>query len=428
MNNRIYHVTIDILNLFMGYLVLYAIMDLALTLLNADTYTYLFAFIPLSGALLSFFLRWQLKHIWSYLLLHLLLLAVLTLISPTLYERILCALYLFGVMLHGLVKRLREEELHRKNASPALLLVFGLISLINLQLKLPQINSFLFILTVLFILLFLLNSYIINFDHYFSMLRESSNVPMKQIKATNHTIIFFFLAMAFMCMIFFTGLPLKELFSGVGQGLLTALRWLLSLLPKSSGNTVPAPQETPPEAPMTNAFELPPANTPSPFWIYLQNILMNLLTIVIIVALLALVSYALYKIYQAFYKEKRNLFKDSTEFISPFDKKEKYRQQSGDTKKKSIFQFFSQSNSDRIRKAFYKAVLSKGDTIPNAFATPLELSEYVLKGAPNDDRILNERAEALASYYEKARYDEEDCSKEEVVEFKKLLQKEKRGQ
>lgn len=420
MNNRIYHTAIDIINLILGFLAIYAMMALALLLLKKDIPLFLFALLPLSGALLSFFLQWRVKHIWSYLLLHLLLIAAFFLVGPSLPEKILCALYIFGIAIHGLVKRLKEEEMSRKNTSPSLLLIFVLLFFLNLKLELPGFDSFLFTLTIIFILLYLINSYIINFNHYFQLQQETSNIPMSQIKATNHTIIFFFLGMSFICMLLFTKLPLKELVLGVGHALLGVLKWLFSLFPGSSANTSPGPEAVPEENVAQDISELLKAEEPSPFLVYLQNFLITFFTFAMIGALIALVSYGIYKFYQAFYRGKRSLFQDNAEFLSPFDKKEKSRKEES-IQKRSFIRFWGQSNSEKIRKAFYKAVLSKGSKTPDGSATPLELSCHILGNTSLTSKETEERSASIAFYYEKARYHKEDCSKNDVEEFKKLL-------
>lgn len=420
MNNKIYRVIIDVINLILGVISLYAIMALILLLTKSSPASPFLFFLSLTGAVLSYCIQQYTRHMWSFLLLHCCLIAVFFLVTPTLVGKFLGICFMTAVTLYSLVKRLKEEEMGRKNISPAHLLILGLLYLVNLQLHLAGLNQLLFILTIIFILLFLINSYLINFEHYFSLQQETSNVPLKQIKTVNHTIIIFFLGLSFASMLAFTRLPLKNLLQAIQKRLLAIIRGIFSLLPGASSN-VPQIQEAQQNAPTASPPPLPTAAPPSPFWQHLQNFILTLLTVAMVVAAIALISFAIYKLYQTFYKDKRNLFKDNTEFISPFDKREKALKEKPSVRQKGLLRFWSQTNNDKIRKAFYKAILAQKGKLPKLSATPMELSRHILSDSSCSDEDKEEKSESLAFYYEKARYNKEDCTKEDVEDFKNLL-------
>ncbi|WP_033168525.1 hypothetical protein [Clostridium sp. KNHs205] len=420
MNNRIYHVTIDLLNHIMSFMVVYAIMGTILLFFQISN-LWALALIPLTGLLLSYTIRNKLKHIWSFLLIHLFLIATVFLLSPSLLTKILFPVYILFVTIFGLAQRLKEENLRRKNSSPSLLFVFLLLIAINTQLELVYLNTFLFQLTLLFIVLYFINSYLINFEQYFSLQQETSNVPFRQIKAANHTFIIFFLGIVLVCMVSFTRLPLGSFVSFLKNGVLSFLRWIFSFIRESDNNVLPQNDERPNYTLDDFDFKEPPAPA-SPLMEYIQKILTVLLAIVTIAALLALLSYAVYKLYQAFYQDKRNLLRDNTEFLSPFDKREKLKANGLHTRKKSFFLLRNQTYSDKIRKAFYKAVISNKSSSPPAIsATPLELSEFILKEKKLEEDSKNNKAEAIAYYYEKARYAKDECDKKDLIEIKKLI-------
>ncbi|SHO47843.1 hypothetical protein [Anaerocolumna xylanovorans] len=420
MNNRIYRVTIDIINLILGFLTIYAMMFTILLITKSNAAPFLLFLFSLSGALLSYYIKRYAKHIWAFLLFHFLLILILIFLVPSTIGKLLCAFFMLAVTIYSLVKRLREEEMARKNVTPSLLLVFALLYVINYQLRFPELTHLLFGLTVTFILLFFINSYLINFEHYFSLQQETSNVPLKQIKTVNHTIIIFFLGLSFANMFFFTKLPLKELLLSIQKGLLKLIRMVLSLLPEASSKIEETQENAPKKVPIPKHIKVP-ENTPSPLWEFIQNLITTLLIAAVIIGTIALISYAIYKLYQAFYKEKRSLFKDNTEFISPFDRREKAIKNKSIVNKNSFFRFWNQTNSDKIRRAFYKAVLSKKGKPPKVSATPWELSRYILSDNSSADIEADKKTEALAYYYEKARYNKADCTKEDIENFKKLL-------
>ncbi len=420
MDYRIYRIAIDLINLMLGFLAVYAIMFTIMLLTHNAESSFLLFLLSFSGILLSYCMRQFLKHIWSFLLLHVLLLAALFFLVPSYAGKILCIAYMTCTTIFHLVKRLSEEELRRRNTNSSLLLVMLLIYIVNFQLHLTGLTPVLFKLAVAFILLFLINSYLINFEHYFSLQQETSNIPLKQIKTVNHTIIVFFLGLALTSMLAFTRLPIREFLLSLKNGLLIAIRAFFSLFPNHSTNITEIPQKAA-ESPVTQPFQLPEAAKPSPVWQFIQNLITNILIVALIVAAIALLCFAIYKFYQAFYKEKRSFFKDSTEFISPFEKKENRIKESSVTGKRGFMSLWKQTNSDKIRKIFYKAVLSKKEKLPAPSSTPVELSQYILSSHSSDDKEKDEKSKNLAYYYEKARYYNEDCSKEEVDAFKRLL-------
>lgn len=420
MNNKIYRISIDIINLILGFLTIYAIMFTILLIAKSGTASFRLFLFSLTGALLSYCIKRYVRHIWSFLLFHLLLITMLIFLVPSLLGKALCTCFMIATAIYNLVKRLKEEEMKQKNVSPSLLLVFGALYLINSQLQLQGLIHFLFWLTVIFILLFFINNYLINFEHYFSLQQETSNIPLKQIKTVNHTIIVFFLGLSFTSMLFFTRLPLKEVLLAIKNGLLKFIRTILSLLPEASSKIEQTQQQHQEKIPTSQNMQLP-ERAASPLWEFIQHLIMTLLAVAVIVGAIAFISYAIYRLYQAFYTEKRSLFKDNTEFISPFDKKEKAGKDKSLVTKNRFLRFWNQTNSDKIRRAFYKAVLSKKGKPPKASATPLELSGYILTDNLSVDLDEDKKAEALAYYYEKARYSSADSTKEDLENFKKLL-------
>ncbi|WOO35234.1 hypothetical protein R2R35_15700 [Anaerocolumna sp. AGMB13020] len=314
--------------------------------------------------------------------------------------------------------------MRRKNSSPSLLLVFLSLIIINTQLELIYLNTFLFQMTLFFIVLYFINSYLINFEQYFNLQQETSNVPFRQIKAANHTFILFFLGVVIISMISFTSLPLGNVISLLKNGVLSFLRWIFSFIGNSDNNMLPQNEEKPDFALENYEFKEPPAAV-SPLMEYIQKILTVLLAFVTIAALLALLSYAVYRLYQAFYRGKRDLLRDNTEFISPFDKKEKLKGNGFHARKKSFFLLGNQTYSDKIRKAFCRAVVSnnKESSMPVVSATPLELAEYILKQKNLEEDSKKSNAETIAYYYEKARYAKAECDKEDLIHIKKLIHK-----
>lgn len=424
MNNKYYHFLIDIINILLVFFVCFALIGMGLLFTTRSTEAVLGTLILLPAPFISHFCGRHLKHIWSFLALHIALIAVYAFNIHNIFAAVFYITYLLLLTAVALSKRLQPEKPGKTNTSIFLLSVFIIMYLVDSYLGITSLNRLLFILVTLFILLYLFNMYLINFEGYFNKHSNISDIPIRQIKNTNHILIVFFGCFCIVVMLIFTTLPLKEFLSAVGSLLLTVLRFLVSLFP--SKNEEPAPPESAATEQGTPPLNLPDDNPPSVILEYIQNILLGLFTIAIIAGAIALVLYGLYRIYRLFYAKKSDTLKDITEFISPFDKRERIY---GESEKKAgnrFFNPFSRSNNDKIRKLFFKAVSrqNKGEALSGSL-TPVQLSEYALTGQFGRplDKELKEKTGELAACYELARYGREECTKDDVLKVRNILKK-----
>jgi hypothetical protein len=422
MNSKRYDFIIDIINTLLGFLAAYPLLGIAILLITMDTGAVLGAFILLPAPVISYLIGRYLKHLWSFLALHVLMTAAYAFTTRNPFILTCYMIFLFLLLVISLNKRLQEEKFNKTNTSPYLLTTLAAMYFVNNYLGITALNGMLFLLVMVFILLYFLNMYLINFENFFKKHSSMADIPMKQIRTTNQLLILFFGCFCIIVMVFFTRLPLKGLLSAVGSILLSVLKFIFSLFPDS--NKEAPPNENPNMEQATPPLGLPDAVPPSLILQYIENILLGLLTVAIIAGAIGLILYGLYRIYQLFYGKKYNELKDITEFISPFDKKERMRRGTRTVWGGRFLPNFSESNNDKIRKLFYKAVLLRQnkDIIVTKNLTPLQLSEYVLTGQIDK---AGEKREAiqLALYYEKARYSGEECSKDEVIKVKNLLKK-----
>ncbi len=424
MNNRYYHIIIDLINILLHFLASYVLIGFVVLLATKDTASVYRSLLLLPAPIISYLIGIHCKHIWSFLALHFVTAAVYIFISHNVFVTAIYIIYLSLLTIVSLNNKLKEEKSGNANSPLLLLSVFAAVYLLQNYLGTTDLNGLIFILAVLFILLYLLNMYLINFEGYFQKHAGMSNIPIKQMKLTNHILILFFISLCVIVMLFFTRLPLKELLSVAGGLLLSLLRAFFSLFSSNQESDLPMEsQRTEPLTPFTDLMDDQP---PSLIWQYIQNILTVLFTAALIAGAIALVLYGLYRLYQRFHKLKNNNFRDRTEFISPFDKKEGVPKNPFKASGKKFFHIFGRSYNDKIRKHFYKAVISgsKARKIP-ANLTPRQLSEYAFTGKNSLSGIDSdkEKAELLAAYYEKARYGKEECTKEELLAVKNILGK-----
>lgn len=421
MNSKRYDFIIDIINTLLGFLAAYPLLGIAILLTTGNTGAVLNAFILLPAPVISYLISRYLKHLWSFLALHVLMMAAYAFTTRNPFILTFYMIFLILLLIIALSKRLQEEKFTKTNTSPYLLSTLAAMYFTNNYLGITALNGMLLLLVIVFILLYFFNMYLINFESFFKKHSTMSDIPIKQIKNTNQLLILSFGCFCVIIMVFFTRLPLKGLLSATGSILLAILKFIFSLFPDSNKEIPPNenhnPEQTPPPLGLSDN------GTPSLILQYIENILLGLFTVAIIAAAIGLLLYGLYRIYQLYYGKKYNELKDITEFISPFDKKERMKRRPRTIPGIRSLPVFTRSNKDKIRKLFYKAVLLRQnkDTLGNNL-TPLQLSEYVLTGQIDKAEKKKEVVQ-LALYYEKARYSREDCSKEEVIQVKNLLKK-----
>jgi hypothetical protein len=237
-------------------------------------------------------------------------------------------------------------------------------------------------------------------------------------------------------MCIFSYIPLGRLFSYLGNQFIRGLRYLFSLIRFEEPEDIPEPEEAP------IIFEDYPITEPSRLMEIILDILQWVAIILVIVLLIAFILHTLYQIYRYFYLKSEDVIKDKIEFLSPFIQKERVQGEH----KRILRNLFGRSNNAQIRKSFTQAVTAQlsPDTKLDKSLTPSQLSNYIFNTPslasaplpeershdqqeslisewPDDTKGMQEKQKVITKYYEKARYSNEECSKEEVRLLKRLL-------
>jgi hypothetical protein len=284
-----------------------------------------------------------------------------------------------------------------------------------------------FILSIVYVLLYVVNKYLLNLEKFVFNHEGMTNIPFHQIRNSNHVMIVFLSSLFLVTMLAFSSIPLDRLLSMLGKLFLRLIRFLISLIRFEEPEYIPEPEE---EEQMT--VEDYPIPEPSRLMEIIQEILQWVVTIFVITFIIALIMYTLYQIYQYFYLKSEEVMKDKIEFLSPFTQKERIKWERG----KMFRNVFGRSNNALIRKFFTQAVTAnlKPDIKLDRSLTPSQLSNIILPipsdattPSAKDNQTMEHKIKKkqITEYYEKARYSNEECSKDEVQFLKKLL-KEKR--
>jgi len=410
MNDRANAFTIDLLNILQRFLITFSL--IALILMWSKSYSIFSALFLFPAPIISYLIRKTTKQLWSFLILHGCLLVFYFVAPPKLYILNIYFLYAILVTCYSFYYRLKSE--HQKNTSIFLLLIYFLIHLLSYHLKFSEMIQMNFILAIGFILLNLITMYLLNFRQFMINNAGTVNTPYHNIRISNNTLIMFLISIFFIVMMLFTQLPLQKLLSIPGKLLLRILQVIISTITSSEIiENKPESLEVPEEI-------LTPREEPPQILRLLIELRDTVLTVAIFVGILVLLLYLLYKGYQYFYAKKDSIIRDRIEFINPFKKKEPTKRK----EKRTFRSIFTHTNNDMIRKHFYKAVISSipSDTeqLPKAL-TPSELSEFAIKGDKSEIATTAiEKRKLLTTYYEKARYSNEECNREEVETVKNI--------
>ncbi|HWT75872.1 MAG TPA: hypothetical protein VN258_14305 [Mobilitalea sp.] len=410
--NRHYQMRIDILNMLLRFMLTFTILGMvALLYTNSAVYVWK-SLILFQASVLSFLISKFTKHIWSYLVLHLVLLTCFILITDDIILRVLYIIYIVCFALTQFVVELNHKI---KNTPLAFLVIFiGMYCICRYKYaeELP-LTRFFFILALTYGLIYILNRYLINFYIYLKKHEEKANIPLKQMNKSNNIFITGFLMLSLLVMMFFTKLPIGKVFRLLGLLIRNLLRALFSVLTNAPAETEKdkvIPEDQMPQYDMEMDYTV--IKTPE-ILLKILKVILYITFILFVVLLITLIIYGLYRIYKRYYQIRGKGFEEGqVEVISPFEKID-LRFLRGRISKKNLFGMFGRSNNDRIRKQYMKAIQT--NTEPEKvlkYYTPTELSQYAVEP---------EVRKHLTDLYEKARYSNEECSKEDVQSVKKIL-------
>lgn len=417
MNSRRYRQAITLLNILMRFMIGYTVVCLALRVVVPDSSLVYKSLILLPAPFLSAWFTERTKHIWSFALLHLTL-AILVIPAEGTYVRIVYGLYLFILTAAAFRKKLRKTEPPYRNTPIGFLAFFFVASLYSDYLADSMWKTVFFAIAVSYILFYWVNMYLINFVSSFEVHPVSSVISFRMIQDTSHRLIFIFCLFCTGAMLAFSRIPL----AGLGNVLLWLLRKFFSLF--QNNNPSQSDASLPNAAPdIARPSDLPQNNGQTPAIIMLiLNLLRDALIVAAVAGGIALLIYGLYKCYRLFYESKDSRAMNKTEFLSPFEKMELPRKDRRSSYGSRFARLFGRSGNERIRRYFYKAIIKHAGSskLPGSL-TPSELAKYAVGGEKDGKLPEDEKSRKLAALYEKARYSDEECGKEEVQSVREIL-------
>ncbi len=342
---------------------------------------------------------------------------------------VICLLYIILQTILSIRERLLPEKLPENPSFLLLIPSFAAMAFcdrfgyLSLQRLFPVILG-------ICILMYLFNSYLLNFMKYSHVEMPKDRTPYRQITGTYHMMLGIFGLAAAAVMFAAPYLPLGPVLNFIGNTLLSLIRFLVRLIPGGGSQTEEEPVTQPASSEPVPDSGMMIMETGETFWLWrlLETVFLFLVRIGLIAGIIIGVSFALYRICKAFYARHMDST-DHSEDLLVTERRERLRIRRAAAGKRPR-RFFPRSNSERIRRDFYNLIARRPELIRPAM-TPKELLLARLNSeasAPDSqtpdttDRADKDSlsVDTLSMLYDKARYDERDCTREETEEFRRI--------
>ena len=402
-----YVLRINLINMVLRFMVTFTISSIFILLFTGDDALIWKALILFPISLVSFIIERYTRNIWIYLVLHIALFIGCICITENMVLKIAFAMFVFIFA---------SLQYAVTNITLPFTVSFLMIYLIAgyLYPNLNQMRQFFLYMAIAFCLCYLLNNYYINFYTYFQDHKEKTNIPIRLIKSSNRFMITGFLTICFLVMMAFSEGPLAGILRSIGV-------YAKELFRMRINHSAPMRYASKEEIMERTALQHGVSPTglpefePTKFMVITANIACVLFLLFLIVIIVRYLVKKFYKFYQFYYKRKVPVLgEDLVEIALPIEKKRSNIFGKREGSEKGFFNRFGVSNNVRIRKHYAKAVYKNASLEKGLkYKTPSQLSEYAISGG--------EQSSDLTALYEKARYSNEDCSREEVQRVKNLL-------
>lgn len=228
-------------------------------------------------------------------------------------------------------------------------------------------------------------------------------LPVKKLGRTNQMMMWFLSGFTVIMMLLSPFLGMEHVLTAAGRILRNLLQWLLNLIPRGASGDL-AQEEAVKQMLMSADME-----KEIPRWLEIIYQFLDILGICIFICMILGVIFLLlrklYQYYCQFYQETEENGDKIERLIAP--PKGETRKKLGQKRKERLFWDFSWNA--RIRKHYKKQIWRAyhGETVPLE-RTPRELEEVL--------ELDSGQREILHRCYEKARYGNEECTREEMQE------------
>ena len=390
--------------------ILYYTFFIGLSYLSSDknTINYILPLIILPYVIISYLARKLSKNIVILMLVNILMFVSSILICNNINQRIILTLIVIAMIF------LSTEYWSKRGKKPLIStphIAFEIVFIIILLISDSSFKVFINVISLLgigYLIFSLLTLYVTNLKSYIKYNNHIEALPISNIiNVTNSSLTFLFFG-SFIFIFLIKILNIDKLLTYLAGPIITIIkntfieiiRFIFPLF-----NLAP-PFETGSKIKYESLEMVEDTSLNDPDT--LADILVHYLCIFLIIAVVLFIAYLIYK----FFKTNFNKFELATDEVETIHKTNKANKMSTLIKKSKNYE---NSNNSKIRKAYFKKVSKIKSKIPsiNNLLTHIEISKEVKKNSDND---INE----LTNLYEKARYSNISCNKEDVHKAKNL--------
>ncbi len=344
------------------------------------------------------------RGVGVYLLASLGAVALTLLIPMTTLERILTVFISVIVIIIRMVARLKEAEdvlMTPGIGGAAIFIVLYIAGLVIPNQLLSTVNYYLAFAYAICLLIF---TNFRNLDRYLDFNHDVQNIPTHQISRTNSWTLALITGLTVVAMIVLPLLGIDSLIKLIGKGLLRVLQWIFG------GSKTRPPSELPPEEiPQEQDFSgLDGFEGSGPTWLTtLMNIAAIVLFVLIGIAAVAALVMGIIHLVRKYYKPLRENA-DEQEFILPEDSKETVARKV----QRTVPLWRDLSPNGTVRRIYRRAVEKKRQPVDSKALTPAEIEDLVGLSEAEHRSVLHE-------LYEKARYSENGCDRDDIRRLRK---------
>ncbi len=353
-------------------------------------------------------IRDKFSNFFLFLLFHILISGITLFVLPSYGLRIILGGCVILMALFSIHLRLKPVYTRRETCPPMMSVCLFLFIYVAAQktgcFYLRQISYYE---VCLFLILFVVHRSSINTAVFLKSNAAINNLPSGQIKVLNRIFLGFFIIFMVIGMAAVQYTSLSSFLIESGEMLLLILRRILTfilrlLFREASDNTYEDTSSS--EPPLLSA-----EGEPSAFIQALEKILLTVFYLFIIFLAVYLILKLLYIMYKRFYEQYESLTDESEFLWNNLPVKDRVKKIHHKAKPKP-----AASANKKIRHMYKKYIrrqLGKNTSIP-AVLTPVEL-EDILHALPDDPHV-----QLRIQLYEKARYSQLECDKQEVEMMK----------
>lgn len=376
-------------------------------------YRILFLLLPIIASYMCIHYK---EKLMLYCLTSVILSALAFLFGNTILERVifvsLTIVICISRLSHKVKKELDISWLDIPNIG--FLIFFLLIYVLGTYFDVTNVKVMIYYHAGAYMLIYLAFTSLANTDKYLEDNRVIKNIPVSAIKSLNSIYLSILLALSTAAIVIVPAGSFDRVFTVIKNILFKIGRFIVQMLFFWTGDEVQEEaivEETLAQQDVISLLEQEVNETPK--WMEILEKVVATFTLLLIVAgIAAVIFFTLRAIYKKFYSNKRQMYNREEQILS-IDKQERIKSPKSQVREGLKLNFTPEA---AIRKRYKKIIETASKNPPSSSDTPMELEH-------NAGLVKSDGREVLHTYYEKARYSDQDCTKEEARLVKEVARK-----